>query len=278
MRAPSERQQDAEWQRGDHAGDGHDESDQQSPPIRRLDWFKPEIEAEQGEHDRDAGEHDGEGTTRTANRLARHPGKHPHGEQQQRRQDCVVEREAKRRRRHDGAKKQAALVADMPTGQQDEGGDRKDDEQIEGVQAFVGDARDQHRDQPDDQHQEHEVDAPALVDRIASIDELRQIGLHIGPAGAGRLHAGLPVGAFPGGVDQREADEGRQRPGDECQQDDRRDAVQGGGEQVLPEPSEDADGASRRRLRLQDRGADIALAVWCVHGAALTARSARRAC
>ena len=49
LRAPAEREHDAERQRGDHADDGDHQSDQETAPELRLDVRHSEIEGEQEE-------------------------------------------------------------------------------------------------------------------------------------------------------------------------------------------------------------------------------------
>ena len=93
-------------------------------------------------------------------------------------------------------------------GQQDEGEDREDDEQVEDRLALVRHPRDRHRDEADDEEQDREIDAPALVERIAAVHERPNFALHEGPAGAGlRAEAGLAVLARPDRVDERPVDD-----------------------------------------------------------------------
>ena len=103
-----------------------------------------------------------------------------------------------------------------PAGQQDERDDRKDDQQVDGILALVGHARDGHRHQPDDQQDGADVDPPALGDRVAAVHELVELRPDESPAGAGpRRHAGVALLAAPYRVDERPVDDRRQGPGDE---------------------------------------------------------------
>ena len=101
-----------------------------------------------------------------------------------------------KRENHDGAEdaeqnevgRRAEI--EIAAGQKDEGDHREDHEQEKAVLALVGDLRDRHRDEQRREQQEDDVDAPALLDRIAAVDELTELRLDEGPAGAGRSAVG----------------------------------------------------------------------------------------
>ena len=81
----------------------------------------------------------------------------------------------------------------MAAAQQDQGDHRKYREEIEDGLALERDPRDGERDEADDQEHGGQLDAPALVDRVAAIQELAELRLHEGPAGA-------DIGADAGGA------------------------------------------------------------------------------
>src|SRR5581483_5581404 len=148
---------------------------------------------------------------------------------------------------HD-ARNEGAADGEMAAGEEDGGGNREDEQKVDGVFALEGDARDRHRDEADEQEQPGEVDPPALVDRIAAIDELLELRADKGPAGPGAgLGTGLAAGPGPHRVDDRPAHQRREDQDDEGEADDREDHVADRRKQPPAEPGYRAALAARRR-------------------------------
>ena len=97
--------------------------------------------------------------------------------------------------------------------QQEEGDDRKCEEEQAGVEALGRQPRNQQRQQQHRGEEEGQIDPPALRLRIKSIDELAEFRLDERPAGADRVpgilgQAGVAVLAAPDRIDQQESQRG----------------------------------------------------------------------
>ena len=135
--------------------------------------------------------------------------------------------------------------------QQEEGDDRKRDEEQPGIEALGRQLRDQQRQQQHGGKQEGQIGPPPLGIGVESVDELGEFRLHVGPAGADDMpgiggKAGVPVGAVPDRVDQQKSNG---RDDDQPQQQHARDGQQDVGrriEQARAQETDKAGGLDRR--------------------------------
>ncbi len=153
--------------------------------------------------------------------------------------------------------------------------DRVDHQQRRGHRDLVAEARQEQRDQAEDQQDERRVDPPALIDRVEAVHELAEARLDEHPARAAP-DAVFPRAAREVGIDERPLDERRDGLPQQPAAEQRQDRVERRGEQVLAEPAERPDLAARRgqagaafgRPGSCDLGVDVG------HGSALHQRHA----
>ena len=265
-------------QRDGNAGHRKHQRDEKAAPARRLDRLKAEVDRRQEEDDGEE-RHDREDglqrRTRVALGAARDAVADPH---QDRGQDDVVDGEFQRRRRHQRVGQKEARVVDVASGQEDEGGDRKDEQHEDDVGRLERSPRNEQRDQPSEEQHEDDVHAPAQRDRIEPVDELREIGPHIGPAAAEpvrRLDAALRLGgadvapaAAPHAVDEDELDRRHENAVEDIERDDRRQRVAPGREEIFPDPADRPGRPLRRRRRgehLLAHEGEVGLFLNCTH-------------
>ena len=135
--------------------------------------------------------------------------------------------------------------------QQEERDDRKRDEEQAGVEALGRQPRNQQRQQQQRGQDEGQIDPPALRLRIEAVDELREFGLDIGPAGADRMpgilrKTGVAVLAAPDRVDQQEFDGRNDREPQQQRADDGEQDVGRRIEQARAQEADKAGGLDRR--------------------------------
>ena len=113
----------------------------------------------------------------------------------------------------------------------------KIDEQEQRVQPLARDRGDCERDQSARQQQKDEVDAPALAERIAAVDELGELRLHECPAGSRfRADAGLPVRSRPDRTQESPVEKRRHREENDDRGENGQDRIADAGEQIVAQP------------------------------------------
>ncbi|MHC2617494.1 hypothetical protein ACVMGF_008567 [Bradyrhizobium diazoefficiens] len=144
-----------------------------------------------------------------------------------------------------------AKAGDAAAAQQEECDHRKGEEEQAGVQPFRRQARNEQRHQQDRRQDEREVDPPALGLGIEAVDQLRQLGLDVGPAGADRKsgilgQAGRAILAGPDRIDHQEPDRGNDGEPEQQGAHDREQNVGRRVEQARAHQADEARGLHRR--------------------------------
>ncbi len=159
--------------------------------------------------------------------------------------------------------------------QQEECHKWEDEEEQNGVERLLRHLRYHKRHEKDDEQQSRQIDPPALINRIAAIDELLIFGLYESPASAGpavRLCATLcdgqtdrAVGSTPHRVDEKPLNGGRQKPDQHEQGEDCQSRIGWRREEIDAQPVRKALYRTRRLFAIDHFRADI-LEIGFFHG------------
>ncbi len=145
--------------------------------------------------------------------------------------------------------------------QEKEADHRKYAEEQHGVDAFVGDSRNQQRNQQEQAQRIGEIDPPMLALRIEAVHELGELALDERPAGAHRAtdrfrEAVDATGAVPDRIDEQKPDRRPGQRGNDHGAEQGQQRIEHAAEQLRAQRGERAD-AGWRRLGCIERGAHI---------------------